>query len=634
MIGISMIEFKIANVLLENTRQYRAAPLLYVRSIEAVEPSPDGWRLHGVGLFDFTTFFNALSVLKYNRYTSARGYKLHLLLKGAGCTVKMTKADSFDYYPSVVSSMEVPESSNWNEIEIDLPGCDNDVLEGFQIQTTGDVYIKDSYYTALVEEESLRAVELALSTTTFKKERFIEHNIELIRKQILSCGDEVSRHFRMFVIDNGRTLDSEKLSGDGVTVYPNRNVGGSGGFAYGMLLAQRQKDVTHVLLMDDDVEVSPESIKRTYSLLRIVNEEYSEAFVSGAMMNFDEPDIHWEDIGYMTEAGVYRSLKPVLRMSNLHDCVTSESFEPDYKTWPDLKQRYAAWWYCCIPVPVIKKQGMPLPFFVRFDDAEYGLRCNPHIMTLNGICIWHLAFYMRYNAGVERYQTIRNGITGQAITGVAPLTDFVKEIERSVRLELVKFNYNDALLAVQGFEDFLNGPSQFMTRDFSEKRFMDANRSKEKQIALNELKQNVEDEFGIRVDDIGTDEILRDIPLERLAHNKFDKLCMQRRFNRSLNGQICDHLKPLTGRLAIVEGVGWSCPIGKLYGVDYVLAINIQQKTGTLRKRNNTKGKEIWHRFEKDLKFFERNRASIYKKYADCRNSITSVEFWEEYLEV
>jgi hypothetical protein len=173
-----------------------------------------------------------------------------------------------------------------------------------------------------------------------------------------------------------------------------------------------------------------------------------------------------------------------------------------------------------------------------------------------------------------------------------------------------------------------------MTRDFSEKRFMDANRSKEKQIALNELKQNVEDEFGIRVDDIGTDEILRDIPLERLAHNKFDKLCMQRRFNRSLNGQICDHLKPLTGRLAIVEGVGWSCPIGKLYGVDYVLAINIQQKTGTLRKRNNTKGKEIWHRFEKDLKFFERNRASIYKKYADCRNSITSVEFWEEYLEV
>lgn len=632
-----MIEFKIANVLLEDTRQFRATPLLYVRSDGAVVPCADGWKMHGtggIGAFDFTTFFNGLSVMKYNRYTSAKGYRLHLHLKGASCTIKITHADRFDYYPSVLMEMNVAESSNWHEVEIDLPNCDGDVLEGFQIHSTGDVYLKDSFYTALVEEEALRTVELALSTTTFKKERFIEHNIELVRKQILGCDDEVATHFRMFVIDNGRTLDSQQLSGDGISVYPNRNVGGSGGFAYGMLLAQKQEGVTHVLLMDDDVEVSPESIKRTYSLLRIVNDEYSEAFVSGAMMNFDEPDIHWEDIGYMTEAGVYQSLKPVLRMSNLHDCVTSESFEPDYCTWPDLKQRYAAWWYCCIPVSVIRKHGMPLPFFVRFDDAEYGLRCNPHIMTLNGICIWHLAFYMRYNAGVERYQTIRNGITGQAITGVAPLTNFVKEIERSIRLELVKFNYADALLVVKGFEDFLNGPERFMSKDFAEQRFMDANRNKEKQIPLHELKSDVEDEVGVRIEEIGTDEILRDAPLERFARNKLDKIMMLRRFNSSLNGQVNGHLKPLSGSLAIVEGVGWSCPIGKLYGADYVLAINIQQKTGVLRRRDNSKCKEIWNRFEKDLKFFESNKSAIYQKYANCRNRITSLEFWEEYLGV
>lgn len=632
-----MIEFKIANVLLEDTRQFRATPLLYVRSDGAVVPCADGWKMHGTGgtgAFDFTTFFNGLSVMKYNRYTSAKGYRLHLHLKGASCTIKITHADRFDYYPSVLMEMNVAESSNWHEVEIDLPNCGGDVLEGFQIHSTGDVYLKDSFYTALVEEEALRTVELALSTTTFKKERFIEHNIEVVRKQILGCDDEVATHFRMFVIDNGRTLDSQQLSGDGISVYPNRNVGGSGGFAYGMLLAQKQEGVTHVLLMDDDVEVSPESIKRTYSLLRIVNDEYSEAFVSGAMMNFDEPDIHWEDIGYMTEAGVYQSLKPVLRMSNLHDCVTSESFEPDCRTWPDLKQRYAAWWYCCIPVSVIRKHGMPLPFFVRFDDAEYGLRCNPHIMTLNGICIWHLAFYMRYNAGVERYQTIRNGITGQAITGVAPLTNFVKEIERSIRLELVKFNYADALLVVKGFEDFLNGPERFMSKDFAEQRFMDANRNKEKQIPLHELKSNVEDEVGVRIEEIGTDEILRDAPLERFARNKLDKIMMLRRFYSSLNGQVNGHLKPLSGSLAIVEGVGWSCPIGKLYGADYVLAINIQQKTGVLRRRDNSKCKEIWNRFEKDLKFFESNKSAIYQKYANCRNRITSLEFWEEYLGV
>ena len=183
-------------------------------------------------------------------------------------------------------------------------------------------------------------------------------------------------------------------------------------------------------------------------------------------------DLQTEDTGFMSYDGYCHAVKPVMRLSLMHEAVHNETFEPIlYRPdCQDIRQRYAAWWYCCIPVSVIKKKGMPLPFFVRFDDAEYGLRCAPQIMTLNGICIWHLAFFMRYNAGVERYQTIRNGIMGQAITGVAPLTNFLKEIERSIQLELVKFNYADALLVVQGFEDFLDGPEKFMTKDFAEDR--------------------------------------------------------------------------------------------------------------------------------------------------------------------
>lgn len=45
----------------------------------------------------------------------------------------------------------------------------------------------------------------------------------------------------------------------------NKNVGGSGGFTRGMIESIRQKPkATHVLLMDDDVVVLSESIKRTY----------------------------------------------------------------------------------------------------------------------------------------------------------------------------------------------------------------------------------------------------------------------------------------------------------------------------------------------------------------------------------
>ena len=82
---------KIANVLLEDTRQFNTTPLLYVRSSQGVVPADeDSWMLQGPGAFDFTTFFNALSIGKYDEYTSAKAYRLHLELKGAAARVKLT----------------------------------------------------------------------------------------------------------------------------------------------------------------------------------------------------------------------------------------------------------------------------------------------------------------------------------------------------------------------------------------------------------------------------------------------------------------------------------------------------------------------------------------------------------------
>ena len=628
---------KIANVLLEDTRQFNTTPLLYVRSSQGVVPADeDSWMLQGPGAFDFTTFFNALSIGKYDEYTSAKAYRLHLELKGAAARVKLTCVDQFDYYsrPQREGIVEIAACGEWSLVDIDLSYRDPDVLVGFIIETDGDVWLRNGHYSALVEESDIREVNLALSTTTFKKEQFITRNIDLVRREILGSQEEIAAHFRMYVIDNGRTLDTKTLTSNGIEIYPNSNVGGSGGFAYGMLLAQNQGDVTHVLLMDDDVEVSPESIKRSYALLTIVNERYAEAFISGAMMNFDEPDIHWEDVGYMTQGGVYRSLKPLLRMSVLHDCTTSESFEPDVATWDDLKQRYAAWWYCCIPVSVIRKNGMPLPFFVRFDDAEYGMRCKPRIMTLNGICIWHLAFFMRYNAAVERYQTMRNGLVGQAITGVAPLTDFTEELRRNVMIELVKFNYADAELVLEGFEDYLAGPDRFLQKGFAEKRFMDANRNKEKQLPFAELRELVKDQFSLDLEKIGTDEILRDLPLGGRLHGLTYNLYHTRLFERSLNGQLYGKLRPFGSSTAVIEGLGWACPYGKLYGVDNVIAINIQQKVGVIRHRDARRARVLWRRFQEDLRRYGKEKSALNRSNAEVRAEVTYVDFWRDYLDI
>lgn len=627
-----MKQIKIANVLLESTRQFFTVPQLYVRSDARVAEREDSWLLDGPGTFDFTTFFNGLSVGKYDTYTSATGYTLHLELKGQVTGVWQTCADIFDYSPRKEGDNRAAAVDGWQKIDIPLHYANADVICGFIIEAAGPVEIRNSYYTASVPEDSIRSVELALSTTTFKKEAYITHNISLVREKILGSDEDIAQHFRMYVIDNGSTLDAETLSGKGITVFPNRNVGGAGGFSYGMIKALESEEVTNILLMDDDVEVSPESIKRTYQLLTILNDEYKEAFISGAMMNHDEPDIHWEDVGYMLASGACRSYKPVLRMCNLHDCLVSETFHPATEVFDDLKQRYAAWWYCCIPISMIKKNGLPLPVFVRFDDVEYGLRCKPKFVTLNGICIWHDAFFLRYNAGVERYQTVRNGILVQSITGVAPYTDFIEEIKLNITTELVKFNYTDAELVCQGFEDFLKGPDFFMQKDTAEKTFMAANKNKERMKPLAEIRDQVKSELNIDIDSLSADDITRDIPLGAAVHGKVFNVYHTQLFKKSLNGQLYGNLKPFEGPVQIIEGVGWSYQPGKLYGADTLLVINIPSKQGIIRRRDNERCKEIWKRFTDDLEHYRRNKTQLQAAYASCRDTITSVAYWKNYL--
>ena len=629
-----MKRVKIANILLEDSRQFHSAPLLYVRKERSVSKATDGaWLLDGPGSFDFTTFFNALSVIKYDRYTVATGYYLHVELKGAACSVVQTCADRLDYYARPVEGRraDLPASDKWHAVDIRIAYQPFDVLVGFTVEAEGPVCLRNAYYAAEVPDDAVRPVELALSTTTFKKETFIEHNIDLVRTNIIGSDEPIADHFRMFVVDNGRTLDVEALSGSGITVYPNDNVGGSGGFAYGMVRALDAGDVTHILLMDDDVEVSPESIMRTYNLLTIVNDEYAGAFVSGAMMSYDEPDFRWEDLGHMMPDGKYMPVKPPMHLSSLHEIVENEAYRGDEVSRPELRQKYAAWWYCCIPMDVIRANGMPLPFFVRFDDAEYGLRCHPRFMTMNGICIWHLAFDMRYNAGVERYQTVRNGMTGQAITGVCPDTDFLRDIRFNFMIELIKFNYEDAALICEGIEDYLKGPDYFSGKGVVEQRFMDANRNKEKMRPIAEVAEEAA-AYGVDLLSISDDRVKLDFPLGRTPHNKVYNIAHAQLLERTLNGQLGGILHPFESPVAVVDGKGWSYQMGPLYGVDTVIAVDVPTKMAVIRHRDNERGRALWQRFQEDLARCADEGPELKAAYAAARERLTSVAFWKDYL--
>ena len=462
-----------------------------------------------------------------------------------------------------------------------------------------------------------------LSTTTFKKEAYIKANIAKIKDEILGSNEDIASHFRMFVVDNGRTLDVSDLQGDGVSICPNDNVGGAGGFTRGMIEAlDASSPVTHILLMDDDVSISSESIIRTYNLLRAVNDEYANAFISGAMLSHETADEQWEDTGYMTPEGTFSPAKPPLRLTKFEDLIYNESYRvpgPIKK----LHQRYAAWWYCAMPLDAVRKNGLPLPYFVRCDDAEYGVRCAPEFMTMNGIGIWHDSFHYRYNAAVERYQTTRNTMIAQYTTGFSPNSDFMHELDRNMYLELKKFGYDNAELLLNAFEDFMKGPDFYSAPGAAEKTFMDANRNKEKLHPLAEVEKQAQD--------LG----LADFKVSNLNRQLIDgdkPRAMSQHLNDFLTNNGQRFIVTQGDGYAVIPNVGWAYPAGAIRGKKYLIVIDWYNRVGAVRVKDTARYKQIEKRYKADLKRFKANKKQLQEAYASSREKVTSVAFWKNYL--
>lgn len=633
-----MQPFKLANILLDDTPQFLEAPTLLVRSAAPYRRAERGsseWVFEGPGQHDFTTFFNGLSVQKWCEYTVAREFHLHLEVKGCAFTLVQTRADLFSWDTGVIegSDQEVAASQDWHNVDVTLPAADGDLIEAFMLRIAdeGSVHLRNAYYYTLVDPAQIRPVELALCTTTFKKESYIERNIRLVKDHILASDEPIATHFTQHVVDNGRTLDVAALEADRVHIHPNDNVGGSGGYARGMIAALEQTPkATHTLLMDDDVIIQPESIIRTYNLLSLVDDAHVNHFVSGAMMDLFEPDIRWEDTGFVTKEGDCLPLKMPAHIGLLHEVASNEvsSDHSELEGSEDQAQQYAGWWYCVIPVSQIEKNGLPLPIFVRFDDVEYALRCHARFMTMNGICLWHPSFNRRYSAAVERYQVVRNGFIASFTTGIAPQSNFTSKLYHTVQLELKKFNYTNADLALEGFEDFLKGPDYLLDPARIQQRFMDANRNAEKLVPFSELRAEAE-RAGIDLSHI------QDADSQKATNVGENRTFPQRIWDfATFNGQrfALGYIKP--GPAALIDVAGWLYPGNRIRRRDTIVAVDLENQKGVIRHLDKKRFDEVWGRYKRDMKTYKANEKRLREEYAAARERFTSVAFWKQYLKM
>ena len=397
----------------------------------------------------FDTYFNILSAAKWKEYTMIRSFALKLNVKGS------FTAEFFDEKGTLGAVSY--ESDEVKEYHIPVPLRENSQCAWFSFKPEKDAELLGGGFET--EHEPLHEVRIACDICTFRREPYVRHNLELLKKNLLENPESpVYGHLEVFVTDNGKTLKKEEIEADHIYLYPNMNAGGSGGFTRGLIEINKKKDelgLTHMIFMDDDARMETDALVRTYALLSYVSPKWEKACISGAMLR--------EDIPYAShEAGSHwTGLDPWTRYFGLDLRPRQNVLMNETMDYPD----YAAWWYACYPLSVATMDNLPLPLFIHNDDTEYGLRNKNGFILMNGICVWSPGFENKRASSLSYYD-VRNCMIVNALYKEDGNLDAMKMYCRKrILANTLRYRYDDAQLVVMAVEDFLKGPKYLCTLD-------------------------------------------------------------------------------------------------------------------------------------------------------------------------
>lgn len=382
------------------------------------------------------SYFNALSIIKYKHYTTIADLTMLVQVSGRGVArLCHTSANRVNFilseknFSGINQVIKFPVTQ-WQELQ--------DGLLFLEIVALDDCKVHDCHF--VTNTVSDRQIKLSLSITHFNRKAYVVPAMKRIMKFVKS---EKKRNMELVVVDNSQNIEAEEHFG--ATVLPNRNLGGSGGFARALLHSLADPETTHQLFMDDDASCHTEAICRTYDLLKYAKND--DLAVVGAMLLEPAPHIQHEAGAVFDEYCI--PLNSGIDVGEVENIIRSE--EPQ-------RIQYGAWWYFAFP---LAGAGMPYPFFVRGDDVDFGMRNKFRSITVNGIASMQPTFSGK-DGPTTRYLDTRHQLA-QYFNGNAKLER--KKIWRiCIRAfwhAALTYRYETAEAGLRALSDILKGPSVF-----------------------------------------------------------------------------------------------------------------------------------------------------------------------------
>jgi galactofuranosylgalactofuranosylrhamnosyl-N-acetylglucosaminyl-diphospho-decaprenol beta-1,5/1,6-galactofuranosyltransferase len=401
---------------------------------------------------DTNTYFNSLYEAYWRRHTRLERLVLRLRLSGVG-TVRLWRACRGR---SAAEVGRVDFDGQDLTIDMDAPetrghGGQLGTLFFEVIARSNSVTISSADWVAA--DVAVQPVKIVAGYCTFNRETFIVNNVKALvaERDLADCLSQV------VVVDQGtrkvkdhaeyRALPAETVAK--VCYVDQANFGGTGGFTRCILEAMQVHGATHVLLLDDDAIVEPESVFRTAALFALAKEQTA---VGGPMLDLLRPTEMYEAGGSVLPdimgVGGHGQGWSLLDPQNVHSL--AELHYPQYN----------AWWFFAFPLSMVGRLGLPLPLFIRCDDLEFGCRlmqAGVPPLTLPGLGVWHLPFYVKKH-GWEHYYYHRNMLIALALRFPVSRISLASTFFRVLLHRLLTLDYFKAWAACEAMADYLAGP--------------------------------------------------------------------------------------------------------------------------------------------------------------------------------
>ncbi|WP_010535104.1 glycosyltransferase [Brachybacterium squillarum] len=371
---------------------------------------------HAVGIparsmRSFGTYFNAFPASYWRRWTPVRTIRLTVTTSGPGHLVIMRSTARGTLQRHL--SRTVTEAGE-QVFELPLTAFGDGGWYWFDAYAgEEDFLIHGAEWTA--DADLARTTgSFSISMTTMNKVDYCLENIRTIAEDpALRALLDV-----MYVIDQGsdRLSDhpeelaplQERLGGQ-LRLLEQGNIGGSGGFSRGMYEAATAGSSTYVVNCDDDIVLEPESLIRMTVFADFAT---TPTLVGAHMFDLNNRCV-LHTFGEVVDPWRTQPTLPDHGASLGHDFARSP-----LRSTPWLHRRadvdYNGWWSCLIPTETVRAIGLSLPVFIKWDDAEYGLRAKKAgypTVSLPGAGVWHMSWVDKDDlVGWQAYFHERNRI--------------------------------------------------------------------------------------------------------------------------------------------------------------------------------------------------------------------------------